>query len=134
MTWNPFKKTTDEQPAEQDEPAASKESGAKTTEGKGRPTPKRKEAQARNLRPLAPKDRQASAKAAMQVTPTRKHTKPAHAPEPSATRRWAFSACCRTIPAPANAADKIVIRFAHSNTPSDMDPYHALVTKMTGAV
>ena len=31
-------------------------------------------------------------------------------------------------PAPANAADKIVIRFAHSNTPSDMDPYHALVT------
>ena len=31
---------------------------------------------------------------------------------------------------PANAADKIVIRFAHSNTPSDMDPYHALVTKM----
>ena len=29
-----------------------------------------------------------------------------------------------------NAADKIVIRFAHSNTPSDMDPYHALVTKM----
>ena len=36
---------------------------------------------------------------------------------------WAASA-------PANAADKIVIRFAHSNTPSDMDPYHALVTKM----
>ena len=34
-------------------------------------------------------------------------------------------------PAPANAADKIVIRFAHSNTPSDMDPYHALVTKMS---
>ena len=33
-------------------------------------------------------------------------------------------------PAPANAADKIVIRFAHSNTPSDMDPYQALVTKM----
>ena len=31
---------------------------------------------------------------------------------------------------PANAADKIVIRLAHSNTPSDMDPYHALVTKM----
>ena len=28
-------------------------------------------------------------------------------------------------PAPANAADKIVIRFAHSNTPSDMDPTSA---------
>lgn len=42
--------------------------------------------------------------------------------------------CCAGLiwaaPAPANAADKIVIRFAHSNTPSDMDPYHALVTKM----
>ena len=36
-----------------------------------------------------------------------------------------------SAPAPANAADKIVIRFAHSNTPSDMDPYHALVTKMS---
>ena len=30
----------------------------------------------------------------------------------------------------ADASDKIVIRFAHSNTPSDMDPYHALVNKM----
>ena len=35
-----------------------------------------------------------------------------------------------SIPATAEAADKIVIRFAHSNAPSDMDPYHALVTKM----
>lgn len=38
---------------------------------------------------------------------------------------WAASA-----PVAADAADKIVIRFAHSNTPTDMDPYHALVTKM----
>ena len=30
----------------------------------------------------------------------------------------------------ADASDKIVIRFAHSNTPSDIDPYHALVNKM----
>ena len=34
-------------------------------------------------------------------------------------------------PAPANAADKIGFRFAHSTSPSDMDPYHALVTKMS---
>lgn len=41
--------------------------------------------------------------------------------------------CCAwmvSAPVTADAADKIVIRFAHSNTPTDMDPYHALVTKM----
>ena len=41
--------------------------------------------------------------------------------------------CCAwmvSAPVTADAADKIVIRFAHSNTPTDMDPYHALVTNM----
>ncbi len=35
------------------------------------------------------------------------------------------------LPSLASAADdKIIIRFAHSNTPTDLDPYHALVGKM----
>lgn len=43
-----------------------------------------------------------------------------------------LSLCCAWTASvsPAEAADKIVIRFAHSNTPTDMDPYHALVAKM----
>ena len=30
----------------------------------------------------------------------------------------------------ADAADKIVIRLSHSNTPTDMDPYHLIVKKL----
>mgnify|MGYP000105090431 CR=1 FL=1 len=56
MTWNPFKKDKAQEPIEEESPAK--------TVGKGRPTPKMKQAQARNLRPLVPPDRKASAKAA----------------------------------------------------------------------
>lgn len=42
--------------------------------------------------------------------------------------------CCFTlplsIPTPACAADKISVRLSHSNGPTDMDPYHAIATKM----
>ncbi|KFI46682.1 Protein of unknown function [Bifidobacterium bohemicum] len=58
MTWNPFssknKKDVDAEP----------EAKTEATQGKGRPTPKMKEAQSRNLHPLVPKDRKAEAKAA----------------------------------------------------------------------
>lgn len=57
MTWNPFKKK-EEAPAPVEEPKPA------ATSGKGHATPKRKAAQEQNLRPLVPKDRKASAKAA----------------------------------------------------------------------
>ena len=56
MTWYPFKKDKAQEPIKEESPAK--------TVGKGRPTPKMKQAQARNLRPLVPPDRKASAKAA----------------------------------------------------------------------
>ncbi|NMM93604.1 DUF3043 domain-containing protein [Bifidobacterium oedipodis] len=65
MTWNPFKKNNAQTSSEQSGNAAA-ESTAKTatTAGKGRPTPKMKQAQAAGIRPLVPADRKASAKAA----------------------------------------------------------------------
>ena len=60
MTWNPFsRKDRRDKEAEADQTASTEEA-----RGKGRPTPKRKQAEARNLRPLVPKDRKASRKAA----------------------------------------------------------------------
>ena len=60
MTWNPFsRKDRRDKEAEADQAASTEE-----VRGKGRPTPKRKQAEARNLRPLVPKDRKASRKAA----------------------------------------------------------------------
>ncbi len=60
MTWNPFsRKDRRDKEAEADQTASAEE-----VRGKGRPTPKRKQAEARNLRPLVPKDRKASRKAA----------------------------------------------------------------------
>ena len=60
MTWNPFsRKDRRDKEAEADQTASTEE-----VRGKGRPTPKRKQAEARNLRPLVPKDRKASRKAA----------------------------------------------------------------------
>ncbi|RBP98379.1 hypothetical protein CRD60_00440 [Bifidobacterium aemilianum] len=60
MTWNPFKKQSDEEQA----PIESGQQAPMEGMGKGRPTPKRKQAQEQKLRPLVPKDRKASAKAA----------------------------------------------------------------------
>lgn len=66
MTWNPFAKknssdTTDGNAATKAGQTATK---PKQTQGKGRPTPKMKDAQQRNLHPLVPKDRKAQSKEA----------------------------------------------------------------------
>ena len=57
MTWNPFKKEQAQEPVEEAETRSA-------SAGKGHATPKRRQAQAANLRPLVPADRKASAKAA----------------------------------------------------------------------
>lgn len=61
MTWNPFSKNTKDGQATQSVVESREEAGET---GKGRPTPRRKTAEERNLRPLVPKDRKASLKQA----------------------------------------------------------------------
>ncbi|MBW3091696.1 DUF3043 domain-containing protein [Bifidobacterium sp. 82T10] len=59
MTWNPFKKEEAQKPVEE-----AKTPAPARGEKKNRPTPKMKQAQNQNLRPLVPADRKASAKEA----------------------------------------------------------------------
>ncbi|MBT1165824.1 DUF3043 domain-containing protein [Bifidobacterium simiarum] len=61
MTWNPFNRSE-----KKEEEAGQAAQPAAPSDKKNRPTPKRKDAQAANLRPLVPKDRKASNKVARQ--------------------------------------------------------------------
>ncbi|WP_297316736.1 DUF3043 domain-containing protein [Bifidobacterium indicum] len=60
MTWNPFTGKDKKAQGQESDTGETRD----RTEGKGRPTPKRKVAEAQTLRPLVPKDRKASRKAA----------------------------------------------------------------------
>ena len=65
MTWNPKKKDEARKSVDDAAEHASSQNNDKgQSAGKGHPTPKRKDAQTQNLRPLVPADRKASAKAA----------------------------------------------------------------------
>ena len=70
MTWNPFVKKDADNNAQNGNQSAANENSENKAENnaksrtKNAPTPKRNEAAAQNLRPLVPKDRKASAKAA----------------------------------------------------------------------
>ncbi|WP_314686105.1 DUF3043 domain-containing protein [uncultured Bifidobacterium sp.] len=69
MTWNPWRKGDDKDGSadggpDGDETATADGSGDPQTTGKGRPTPRRREAERQRLRPLVPEDRKASSKQA----------------------------------------------------------------------
>ncbi|MDF7640955.1 DUF3043 domain-containing protein [Bifidobacterium sp. ESL0784] len=62
MKWNPFSKDKDKEAAQKSVDSTLKE--PEEQESKGRPTPKRKVAEERNLHPIVPKNRKADRKAA----------------------------------------------------------------------
>lgn len=75
MKWNPFAQKNKTDSDDQLDNAANAETHTSSeTAGKGRPTPKRRDAENARLTPLAPKDRKAQRKAAQARRRERENT------------------------------------------------------------